>query len=93
MRNNNFLPKETVLRIIDSPRTKEQMVAMIKGIPEVEAIEIKEDMTNGDMIKAMFPMQCRNMGNENNGIVVDFYGDLHEFNKDWWNSPYKKEAE
>ena len=81
MRNNNFLPKETVLRIIDSTRTKEQMVDMIKGIPEVEAIEIKEGITNVDMIQAMFP----------NGIPKDVVWMLQgDKGMDWWNAPYKK---
>lgn len=91
MRNNNFLPKETVLRIIDSPRTKEQMADMIKGIPEVEAVEIKEGMTNGDMIKAMFnteivdelPFSYEVELNDTNYV---------QFDKNWWNAPYKKEA-
>ena len=84
MRNNNFLPKETVLRIIDSPRTKEQMVDMIKGIPEVEVVEIKEGATNGDMIKIMFP-------NELLTSVTStlWWGDNMSFSKDWWNAPYK----
>ncbi len=56
-------------------------------------IEIPEGATNGDMIKAMFPECCSNMGNLDNRIVVDFMGDLHTFNKDWWNAPYKKEVE
>lgn len=46
--------------------------------------------TNGDMIKAMFPKCCSNMGNFDNGIVVDFMGDLHSFDMEWWNAPYKQ---
>lgn len=93
MRNNNFLPKETVLRIIDSPRTKEQMADVIKGIPEVEAVEIKEGMTNGDVIKALFNIEI------NDEIVDDLpfsYGvkltdsNYVQFDKDWWNLPYKE---
>lgn len=92
MRNNNFLPKETVLRIIDSPRTKEQMVDMIKGIPEVEAIEIKEEMTNGDMIKAMFPSsEVRETMDDLVHYTLDGYVGAYT-PKDWWNTPYKKEV-
>jgi len=63
------------------------------NIPIYNAIIIPNNATNGDVVKAMFPVQCKNMGNENNGIVVDFYGDLHTFDKDWWNAPYKKGEE
>ena len=89
MRNNNFLPKETVLRIIDSPRTKEQMVDMIKGIPEVEAIEIKEGATIGDMMVGMFP----NLKVEDNGGAIYLHypdGGWIAFDRDWWYSPYKR---
>lgn len=81
MRNTNFLPKETVLRIIDSPRTKEQMVDIIKCISEVEAVEIKEGMTNGDVIKAMFP------NNSTSFLVVNMG------RNDWWNAPYRVKSE
>ena len=56
-------------------------------------VKLPDNCTNGDVIMAMFPECCSNMGNLDNGIVVDFIGDLHTFNKDWWNAPYKKEVE
>lgn len=55
---------------------------------EQEPILVSDNATNGDMIKVMFPICCSNMGNLDNGIVVDFMGDLHTFNKNWWNTPY-----
>jgi L-ribulose-5-phosphate 3-epimerase UlaE len=97
MRNNNFLPKETVLRIIDSPRTKEQMVDMIKGIPEVEAVEIKEGATVGDIMKIMFPEAKITEGYDSYPKVYMHLGEydneshmLLEFTTDIWNSPFKK---
>jgi len=99
MRNNNFLPKETVLRIIDSPRTKEQMVNMIKCIPEVEAVEIKDNATNGDMIKTLYPTMTEKDGLYNHDFVEMYFDDdIHNgsylrVNRVWWNSPYKTESE
>ena len=91
------------MNLIDREKTLEEIpidvcdgfevTDIIEKMPIVQAIPIPEHATNGDMIKAMFPICCSNMGNPDNGIVVDFMGDLHTFNKDWWNAPYKKEVE
>lgn len=58
-------------------------------VPTVNAIEIPDGATNGDVIKALFP----NAMVYEAGIAMDveFPGDEeHWFNKDWWNAPYKK---
>ena len=53
-------------------------------------IEIPDNATNGDVIKAMFDIKEVDMENT---YCVHFpkeeeYG--HYFFKDWWNSPYQK---
>ena len=49
-------------------------------------IEISDNATNGDMLKALFP-------NERIGHCEDCtdLGDIATFDDDWWNSPYQKE--
>jgi len=92
MRNKNFLPKETVLRIIDSPRTKGQMVAMIKVIPEVEAVEIPDNATNGEALCMLFPNMHYTLSDKSPRVVTSI-GILSSFDIDWWNAPYKAESE
>ena len=69
---------------------EQAVINLLDAQDEANAIVIPDNATNGDVIKAIFPICCSNMGNLDNGIVVDFVGDLHTFNKDWWNAPYKK---
>ena len=54
---------------------------------------IPEGATNGDMIKAMFPLV--EVKEKNNGYEVYFgIGTATQyFNHQWWNAPYKKESE
>lgn len=58
----------------------------IEDIPTVKAIPILDGVTNGDMIKAMFP----NMYSEEceYDIFTTLDGDTR-FTYDWWDSPYK----
>lgn len=62
--------------------------------PIVNAVVIKECMTNGDVITAMFP---------NSKIFIDKRGDYHyvyvnnpimgacwKIREEWWDSPYKE---
>lgn len=53
---------------------------------KVDFIEIPEGMTNGDVIKAMFP----NVDKYHN-MLLENYSKNILFNDDWWNSPYRKE--
>lgn len=70
---------------------RNQLYALI-GEPTVNAIVIPDNVTNGDMIKAVFP----NAMVYNAGIAMDvefLEDEEHWFNKDWWNAPYKAESE
>lgn len=67
-----------------------------------EVIEVKvcvpKDATNGDMIKAMFPLieVKREISSTSDNIVMrdnSFFGAINRFHKDWWNAPYKAESE
>ena len=48
----------------------------------------KQEVTNGEVIKAIFP-------NELLTSITStlWWGDNMSFNKDWWNASYKKEVE
>ena len=69
---------------------------------EVNAIEIPQNATNGDMIKNMFNIPDSEI---EEGLLSTIYiytikGDSQDFlkkqitfNKDWWNAPYKRGRE
>lgn len=76
--------------------TREEMESMngiIENAPTINAIPIPKDITNGDMIKAIFPdIQVKE---KNNGYEV-YFGigtAIQFFNHQWWNAPYKAESE
>lgn len=58
---------------------------------KVDFIEIPEGATNGDMIKSIFPqLEVFIMGD--NQQVTILCGEVRmDFDKDWWDSPYRKE--
>lgn len=61
----------------------------IKGF----CVEIAGNLTNGDVIKAMFPDV--EVNEKNNGYKV-YFGvgtAIQFFNHQWWNAPYKAESE
>lgn len=53
---------------------------------EVNAIEIPNGATNGDMIKAMFPDELLT-----SITSTLWWGDNMSFSKDWWDAPYNGE--
>ena len=61
-------------------------------------VEVLGNLTNGDMIKALFP-NCEQKEHMNNGYFEMYFdNDLKNasymrVSKDWWNAPYKKEVE
>lgn len=62
----------------------------IKGF----CVEIAGTLTNGDVIKAMFP-SIESRLDENTGIILAKWvdGTTKTFKADWWNAPYMKEVE
>lgn len=48
-------------------------------------------MTNGDVIKGMFPK--REVIEHDTYIEVAWGEGMDEFDKNWWNAPYKAESE
>ena len=62
-----------------------------------DMVEIPQNATNGDMIKAMFPnLQVVDVGIHR---IVVIFGDCHNmmyrnsYDEDWWNAPYKADKE
>ena len=59
-------------------------------------MEIPKGATNGDIIKDMFNVRIEDKFNRSIGIKL-FYGegdwDYLQFDKDFWNAPYKREEQ
>ena len=59
-------------------------------------MEIAGNLTNGDVIKAMFPNALRSDYIENDMTTI-YLQDKNEnemvVSEDWWNAPYKAESE
>lgn len=61
----------------------------VDNVPTVDAIEIPKNVTNGDMIKIMFPnIEIEGIGGEIKCIATQ--NGTSYFALDWWNAPYKK---
>ena len=56
-----------------------------------------DNMTNGDVIKAMFPFKefngLYNNIHKSDYVIFDLNGFYMRVSDDWWNAPYKKEVE
>lgn len=57
---------------------------------------ISDNVTNGDIIKAIFPnveIVRQEISSTSNNIVVrdnSFLGAINRFHADWWDAPYKR---
>lgn len=67
---------------------------------KVDFIEIPEGATNGDMIKAMWNISDEDIDIGTYSVyvyvpkrIIKGYNNRIVFNRDWWNSPYRKEQE
>ena len=59
--------------------------AMCSDVLDVlsRCVEIPDNATNGDVIRALF--KPTHIEKTEDNVIVENY----DFNKDWWNSPYK----
>lgn len=78
---------------------KEDLPKLIKGEAltltndNAFSVEVNGTLTNGDVIKAVFPNV--EVKEKNNGYEV-YFGvgtAIQFFNHQWWNAPYKAESE
>ena len=53
-------------------------------------IEIPDNATNGDMIKALFDCELNDELCYSYLWKIDKNGYYSQFDKDWWNAPYEK---
>lgn len=63
---------------------------LTQGKARAFCVEIAGKITNGDMIKAIFP----NIDTEQIEDIIDVYGMSKcrvTYDTDWWNAPYKTE--
>lgn len=79
-----LISKDTAIRVVDSGRNRQQLVDMMRAVPPVNAIEIPDGATNGDVIMAIYPSGEYQQTSRYN-IVFD--GVIYEV--EWWNAPYK----
>lgn len=92
------------MRIIDADKYQKDLLAtyddasmeleVLDRQPLVSAIPISDKMTNGDMIKTMFPNAEYGKDELGNMFVISSaqLGYI-AFRECWWNAPYKKERE
>ena len=72
---------------------KEDLYKLIKGEvltltnDNAFSVEVNGTLTNGDVIKAMFPWECRDI-DDNYKVSIFVNNGTMRFNKDWWNAPY-----
>lgn len=67
-------------------------IPLPQGKARAFCVEIAGKITNGDMIKAIFP----NIDTEQIEDIIDVYGMSKcrvTYDTDWWNAPYKAESE
>lgn len=52
-------------------------------------------MTNGDVIKTLFPFVTKHISHSENNIYIDspIQATILAFDRHWWNAPYKAESE
>ena len=65
-------------------------IPLPQGRARAFCVEIAGKITNGDMIKAIFP----NIDTEQIEDIIDVYGMSKcrvTYDTDWWNAPYKEE--
>lgn len=59
-------------------------------------IDIPDNATNGDVIKAMFPtadITTNDKLGEAGTVFVHHKDDITIYNLDWWNAPYREDGE
>ena len=89
------------MRIIDADRYRKELLSAYDDVsmeldvldrqPLVSAIPISERMTNGDMIKAMFPnVECGKDELGNVFIISSAQLGYIAFRECWWNAEYKR---
>ena len=62
---------------------------IVDNAPTVDAIEIPNGATNGDMIKTIFPnIEIEGIGGEIKCIAAQ--NGTSYFALDWWNAPYER---
>lgn len=81
------IPKEIYDQIINSyqgstVRPKDYEIAIINGTP------IPDNVSNGDVIRAMFPNTSLHINEMSHTVWVGY--EEMSFRIDWWNSPYQK---
>lgn len=103
--DGNALQIEMMDRGVDHIQTDDlaEINQIIDDAPTIDAVVIPGSVTNGDMIKALFPyIEPKFYTNLSGMYTVDIklndkvYGDVYNtptFSVDWWNAPYEEGKE
>lgn len=102
---------ELVEEILDTLRYMDDAVnvicnldakAVVERMEVADVIPIPEEVTNGNMIKALFP-NCEDRKarfEEDDGEVYEVHFVhlldsmvINKFDENWWNAPYKRESD
>ena len=81
------IPEEKYIRICDEPCT-ELALAVRNGTV------LPDNLTNGDMIKALFPtadIATNDKLGEAGTVFVHHKDNITIFHLDWWNAPYRED--
>lgn len=84
-----IIDKSDLTALLKGEDLKIQPKGNIKGF----CVEIAGNLTNGDMINALFP-NAKNI-RVDGGYPLNYIieGEWHRNLKEWWNAPYKSESE
>ena len=74
---------EQDMSVVDKSRVDEILNSIAEVINAPIIFEISDNATNGDVIRALFKPNYVKKTDDN--VIVENY----DFNKDWWNAPYK----
>jgi hypothetical protein len=75
---------------LDDAYTKDKYDALNMAIEALKLIP--DNATNGDVIKALFPDLIMPLSKSSNIIHTRFGDRVQDFDKKWWNTPYKAES-
>ena len=82
------IPKDSYKATICENMTPPDVKNVVVGIKN--GIQIPDNATNGDVIKALFPSERDEHSMTPIHLMYDGLDFVKEFRREWWNAPYKE---